>query len=96
MNWLIRLGQWWEKRKSVRRPELELAYETLNLQANHFNAQVTGLKNEIKEIKDTQQIPQTIAKELALIKARLDRLELLTGLKREPQAVSVKDAPRIG
>ena len=70
MNWIIRLGMWWESRR-------KLSYQ------------------EFEEFKKAQQIPTALAKEVALIKARIDRIELLVGLKREPVPTQVKDAPRI-
>lgn len=96
MNIFYKMGAWWDKREPMRRQHMDLAYETLKLQAEHFNAKIAELKNEMGAIHESQAIPQTIAKEFALIKARLDRLELLTGLKREPTAVHVEDTPRIG
>jgi hypothetical protein len=50
---------------------------------------------EFQEFKDSQRVPSAEIKEIALIKARLDRLELLTGLKRDPQPAQVPGAAKI-
>jgi hypothetical protein len=99
MNWLIRLGDWWERRRVVRKPEIVIAYETLKLQAERYNAKIKELENKwanmLREIKDSQTIPQTIAKEFALLNARMNAMELFVGLKREPGPVHVQGEARI-
>lgn len=55
---------------------------------------VVGLQALNKKLEENK-IPDALAKEWASIKIRLDRLELLTGLKREPAAVPVNGAARI-
>ena len=50
---------------------------------------------DTKASKDSQAVPQIINKEIVLLKARVDRLELLTGLKREPTPTHVEGAARI-
>ena len=59
---------------------------TVKLEA--FNAIVAELRNEVRK-------PPVDAKELAIMKARMDRLELFVGLKREPVAVTLPGEARI-
>ena len=59
---------------------------TVKLEA--FNAIVAELRSEVRK-------PPVDAKELAIMKARMDRLELFVGLKREPVAVTLPGEARI-
>lgn len=59
---------------------------TVKLEA--FNAIVEELRKEIRK-------PPIDAKELAALKIRMDRLELYTGLKREPVAITLSGDARI-
>lgn len=71
MNWIIRLGQWWEKRKS------------------------SSLSGRIAKLEEERQIPAPILKEIALLKMRLDQMELYVGLKREAKPEHVPGAAKI-
>lgn len=53
-------------------------------------------KPEFDEAIARLQVPSALVKDLAITKARLDRIELLVGLKREPAPITIKDAPKIG
>jgi len=88
VNWLIRVGQWWEARRPMRKHDFEVMELAIGMQVQSF-------KEEMGKLKSSNQIPQTIAKEFALLNARLDRLELYVGLKRDPEAVRVPDSARI-
>ena len=59
---------------------------TVKLEA--FNAIIEDLRKEVRK-------PPVDAKEIALLKVRMDRLELYTGLKREPVAVTLPGEARI-
>jgi hypothetical protein len=56
-----------------------------------FNAIVADLQKQISEV----QKPSAEMKELALLKARMDRVELVVGLKRDPIALVVPGEARI-
>lgn len=99
MNWFIRFGQWWEKRRVIRAPELKLWVDACNAQGHEIEKTIeTVISNfdvRIQSLQEATQIPPAISKEFLLIRARLDRLELLTGLKREPQPIQVPGGPKI-
>lgn len=106
MNWLMRLGQWLENRRVLRKPDydrlsqichqafkdqfLDVANEFLRIDKNQKE-----LEERTVQLKDSNQIPSTIAKELALLKVRLDQTELYVGLKREPKPEHVPGAAKI-
>lgn len=48
-----------------------------------------------KDLENSMQIPQTIAKEIALLKIRLDQMELYVGLKREPRPEHIPGIAKI-
>ena len=52
-------------------------------------------RKALEEISKSQVVPQIINKEFVLLKARLDRLELLTELKRESEPAHVFGAAKI-
>jgi hypothetical protein len=81
MNLFIKFGHWLESRSRVSMEE--------------FDGRIGGVWDEINKIKDEIKLSPSTAKEFAIINARLNRLELLVGLKREPEAVKVPDTPRI-
>lgn len=78
MNWMIRLGTWWQDR--AKRTEKALACDV--------NARFEALDLKLN------QAPK-IESQLAPIKARLDRVELFTGLKREPTPITLAGEARI-
>lgn len=84
MNVFVRFGQWLENRKVVRMPEFST-----------YQAAVEVLRRKIDVLESEKQIPATLAKDLAIIRARLDRVELTLGFKRDPVAVKVPGAPSI-
>lgn len=96
MNWFIRIGLWWDRRRVLRAPDLDAIQENYTKQAAATVELFKRLKKEIDDLKTAQQIPQAIAKEFTAIKIRLDRLELTVGLKREPTPLEVPGAARIG
>lgn len=96
MNIFQRIGDYWERRRIIRYTEFKIWMEALEAERKELDKKYDGLRSlHDKHFSEALAIPQTIAKELALIKARIDRLELLTGLKRDPEAVHVKGAPKI-
>jgi hypothetical protein len=50
---------------------------------------------KIKALENKEQIPPQIARDMAILKQQMDRMELYVGLKREPQATHVQGAPKI-
>ena len=88
MNWIIRLGQWFGARKSAKVTDLAILFETMLAQEKRIDAQIAELKN-------SQTLPQQVAKEFALLNVRLNLIELYIGLKREPKAEHVAGAPKI-
>lgn len=92
MNWLIKLGQWWENRRAIRKPDLEEFKIMLLSMHKGFKERI---EEKVDSIKESNQIPQTIVKELALLKIRLDQMELYTGLKRDPKPEHVKGMAKI-
>lgn len=101
MNWMVRLGNWWEDRRSVPRAEFLRRFNALEgdvaSQMTRFcdKESFSSAMIRIEKLDEGQQVPTGVAKEIALIKARQDRLELYVGLKREPQPVPVKGAAQI-
>lgn len=119
MNLFIRFGQWLEKRRVLRTPDLHLLELKIENVGNHIDTLDTLTENKILTIEkredkiyetiaslittvgalaekvEANQVPQTVAKEFALTKIRLDKLELYVGLKRDPQPERIPDAPRI-
>lgn len=98
MNWLIRFGQWCENRRVVRKPELR----TLEIANQGIRERMATQAKRIQEIYDlldpltkSLAISPTTLKELALINARLNQLELYVGLKREPKPEHVPGAAKI-
>lgn len=88
MNWLIRLGQWWEHRRAIRLDDLKYQWDqTVKI--------CKALNDDMEALKSSSQIPAIVSKELATINARLNRIELLVGLKRDPQPISVNGAAKI-
>jgi hypothetical protein len=81
MNWIIRFGQWWEGRRVIRAPE--------------YLSDLSALTHKINELEEKNKLPTEIAKEFMLIRARLDRVELTVGLKREPVPQHVPGTPKI-
>ena len=49
----------------------------------------------IEYLEAEKQVPSTTSKEMNMLKIRLDRIELLVGLKREPVITNLPDAARI-
>lgn len=56
---------------------------------------VLELMKRLDVIEAEKQIPSSASKEIQLLKSRLERIELLVGLKREPVITNLPDAPRI-
>jgi hypothetical protein len=54
-----------------------------------------SVREELERLQKSLEVPNAFAKELMLMRLRLERIELLVGLKREPVVVQVPDAPRI-
>lgn len=94
MNWLIKLGQWWENRQVLRKTDLELIQEEYKRRSGLIDELWRNLDNRTT-VLETAKISDSLIKELALIKVRLDRLELLTGLKREVAPSHVNGTARI-
>ena len=119
MNWIVRLGEWFESRKKITQEDHERSLRNLNyeikkvvdeMRAGDLKIEahlhlveslcctkdlVIAVGDRISKIEESRDVPQIIAKEFALLNARIDRLELLTGLKREPEAARVPGAARI-
>lgn len=103
MNWIIRFGQWWEKRRALRRKDFEILNSTIVtmtqlLERNITSANAQVFKNvldRLEVLEAEKQVPSTTLKEFNMLKVRLERIELLVGLKREPVITNLPDAPRI-
>lgn len=81
MNMFTRFGNWLEFRRIVRWPELSMLEKSIAMRFDVLEAE--------------KQVPSGASKEINLLKARLDRIELLVGLKREPVLQQLPDTPRI-
>ena len=44
MNWMIRLGEWWEKRRVVRKPEFDLFRHNLDQILKDINKTTTAVE----------------------------------------------------
>ena len=98
MNIFTRFGNWMDERRVLRKPDLETIRDNVLRQAaisveliKRANERIDILKKDI----ESQNLSALAQKEFALINARLNRIELLTGLKREPQSEKVPGATRI-
>jgi hypothetical protein len=105
VNLFVRFGNWLEARRVVRWPDLEAQYKALRLHDTNemktledlIIASNEGLNKRITELQASAPvIPQQVAKEMALLKVRLERLELYVGLKRDPKPEPVPGAAKIG
>lgn len=81
MNWIIRLGQWWERRRVVRWPESTVVLSDISKRLDVAEAE--------------RQIPPQVVRDMAILKQQMDRLELYVGLKREPSATHVAGTAKI-
>lgn len=80
MNWMIRFGNWMEERRSVPRPEFVRLVERVD---KHI------------EVQEAQaSVPDPLAKEILLLKQRLNVLEIYVGFRRE-KPVAVPGASQI-
>lgn len=96
MNIFVRFGQWLESRRVVRRPELINELREWNGRIVCACSESAGrLIERIVKLESEKQIPATLAKDLSIIRQRLDKMELYVGLKREQGPVSVPGASRI-
>lgn len=88
MNWLIKLGQWIESRRIIRTPEFDAKLKFV----------MGEILNEVdkKILASTPKTPPTIVKDMTLLEVRLNRIELLVGLKRDPAPQEVPGSARIG
>ena len=82
MNVFTRLGVWWDQPSTARKIEL-------------LDCQLAQTIMRIAVMEAEKQLPSTASKEINMLKVRLDRIELLVGLKREPVITNLPDAPRI-
>lgn len=82
MNIFTRLGLWWDKPNVHQRLDTHL--KTLE-----------AIIMRIEYLEAEKQVPSTTSKEMNMLKIRLDRIELLVGLKREPVITNLPDAARI-
>ena len=89
MNLFIRFGEWLEGRKKISRRAVIEIYENLSKRDDEIEKRISMLPKQ-------EDLNQKTLKEFALINVRLNRIELLVGLKREPEAVKVPHTPRIG
>lgn len=92
MNWMVKLGNLWEDRRSVPRAEFLRRFSVFE---GEIASRIYKLDQTVATLEAKEQIPSGVAKELALLKARQDRLELYVGLKREPKPVPVNGASQI-
>ena len=116
MNWIIRLGTWWQSRRVLRKPDydaiIKISHEAYTEQfqdvANEFvrvDKNQRDIEERTVEIKKAigsiaielseNKVTQTILKEIMLLKARLDQLELYVGLKREPKPEHIPGSAKI-
>lgn len=86
MNIFTRFGRWLE------RPSVRQELETLRI---HDAALFVQILKTIEQLQADKQVPSSTAKELKIMSVRLDRIELLVGLKRDPVLHVLPDAPRI-
>lgn len=95
MNWLIRLGHWWENRRAIRKPDYdELVNRIEELRKTHYE-HMENVLNGLHALEAQDKVPPQIVRDMAILKQQMDRMELYVGLKREPQATHVQGAPKI-
>jgi len=63
--------------------------------ADDFLGIANRLSEHINVLEAEKQVPSTASKEINMLKIRLERIELLVGLKREPVITNLPEAPRI-
>lgn len=96
MNVFIRIGNWWESRRVLRKPDLEWIGLSMKAQTETVAGIIKGLENKIEVIEAEKQIPSTTLKEFNMLKVRLERIELLVGLRREQSQPTVTNGmPKI-
>lgn len=95
MSWLSDLDRWFEQRRVMRRPDMDLFYAIEQKKTEAIAIIIKGLENKIEVLEVEKQVPSTTLKEFNMLKVRLERIELLVGLKREPVVSNLPDAPRI-
>ncbi len=99
MNIFVRFGQWLDKRRVLRQPDMDALTYVMESVEKSIRSYVEEKQQynvgRFETLSAEKQIPATLAKDLAVIRSRIDRLELLTGLKREQQPVKVPGAAAI-
>lgn len=98
MNWIMRLGQWWEERRIVRKPELDILEGCIKLQGDWIKTaqeNFTLIVEKLRFLETHNKLPENIAKDLALLNVRLNRLELYVGLKRDAAPIEVPGSAKI-
>jgi hypothetical protein len=98
MNWMIRLGQWWENRRKAYQHDFDIVAKVVGDHSDQIlwsSAKIGELEKAVMKLQDEMKLPSSTAKELSLIKIRLDKMELYVGLKREPTAVTLPGEARI-
>lgn len=78
-----------EKMNRVWNETIDKIYARLNMSYNDLEKRMIDL------MANQPDIPQRVIKEFALLNARMDRIELYVGLKRDPQPQQVPDTARI-
>ena len=103
MNIFTRFGNWLESKRALRKHDLDdIALEFTSLRESvkeNYERQGAASLELIRRLREDMEkiaVPQTVTKEMALTNIRLNRIELLVGLKRDPEAIKVPDTPRIG
>jgi hypothetical protein len=87
MTLFARLDRWWLDR-NAKKSELDRLEVHMQQYEDHFS--------RVEKLESQMQIPPQIAKDMAILKQQMDRLELYVGLKREPQAMHVQGTAKIG
>jgi hypothetical protein len=106
VNIFVRFGEWLEERRVLRQPDAKRFLETwtmiekslinrVNEYQNYNVGRFEEMKRHFEVLEAEKQIPSSASKEIQLLRSRLDRVELLVGLKREPVITNLPDAPRI-
>lgn len=92
MNWLIRLGQWWENRKYAKKSEVIVELDSIKIE---LAVLIRKAHERMDVLEAESQVPSSAVKDLAIAKVRLDQLELYVGLKRDPKPEHIPGAPKI-
>jgi hypothetical protein len=86
----------WPDYREFRQRQYDDAIHFANRLGDKANlSDLADVFNRLDVLEAEKQVPTTTAKELSMLKVRLDRIELLVGLKRDPVLTQLPNAPKI-